>query len=135
MNAITAFVKFNRGVMKMPLHWVVWQMLLVVVNLVMPLLFLDRVEARLVVGALVASGVLMTVLTGFSGFTRLLGLGHAPWFPLVYFLWTRLPQIPADFFGLWIRTLMAMNALSLVIDTVDVIRYIAGEREETVKGL
>ncbi len=30
---------------------------------------------------------------------------------------------------------MILNAMSLVIDVVDVIRYIAGDREETVKGL
>ena len=28
---------------------------------------------------------------------------------------------------------MVLNAMSLVIDVVDVIRYAAGEREETVK--
>ena len=56
--------------------------------------------------------------------------------PLLYFLWTRLDQIPADeFFGIWIRVLMTLNAVSLIIDAVDVGRYIAGERAETVKGL
>ncbi len=56
--------------------------------------------------------------------------------PLLLFLWTRLDQIPAsDLFGMWIRTLMVLNALSVVIDTIDVVRYIAGDREETVQGL
>ena len=78
----------------------------------------------------------MTVLTALSGFSRLLGLGHIFWIPLLYFLWTRLDQIPADeFFGIWIRVLMTLNAVSLIIDAVDVGRYIAGERAETVKGL
>ncbi len=30
---------------------------------------------------------------------------------------------------------MALNATSLVIDAVNVVRYLAGDREETVKGL
>jgi hypothetical protein len=30
---------------------------------------------------------------------------------------------------------MVLNALSLVLDTVDAARYVAGEREETVQGL
>ena len=78
----------------------------------------------------------MTVLTGLSGFTRLLGLGHIFWLPLLYFLWNRLGQIPADdLFGVWIRILIAVNAISLVIDGIDVFRYIAGDRAETVKGL
>ena len=136
MNAVAAFVKFNKGVMRMPVHWRLWQMLLVVVNLIVPIFFLDRLEAQMVLGALVVAAGLMTLLTALSDFTRLLGLGHIPWVPLIYVLWTRLDQIPADdFFGLWVRILMVLNCLSLAIDTVDTIRYIAGEREETVKGL
>ncbi len=131
-----AFIKFNKGVMKMPILWQLWLMLLVVVNLIVPLFFLDRLEAQVVVVALLASATLMTILTGVFGFTRLLGLGHIFWFPLLYFLWLRLGQIPADdFFGIWVRALMALNAASLVIDIIDVSRYIAGDREETVKDI
>jgi len=131
-----AFIKFNKGVMKMPILWQLWLMLLVVVNLIVPLFFLDRLEAQVVVVALLASATLMTILTGVFGFTRLLGLGHIFWLPLLYFLWLRLGQIPADdFFGIWVRALMALNAASLVIDIIDVSRYIAGDREETVKDI
>lgn len=131
-----AFIKFNMGLMKMPVQWRLWLLLLVGINLVVPLFFLDRLEAQVVVGALVVSMALMTVLTALTGFTRLLGLGHIVWLPLLYFLWMRLDQIPAeDFFGLWVRALLGINAASLVIDAVDVIRYVAGDREETVKGL
>ncbi len=131
-----AFARFNRGIMKMPVQWRVWLMLLIAANLVVPLFFLGHLEAQVVVGALLASVILMTILTGLAGFTRLLGLGHIFWIPLLYFLWTRLGQIPADsMFGIWIRVLIALNAASLVIDAVDVISYLAGDREETVKGL
>jgi hypothetical protein len=120
----------------MPVHWQLWLMVLVAVNLVVPLVFFDRLEARVVVVTLLAGATFMTILTALTGFTRLLGLGHILWFPLLYFLWTRLDQIPADTaFGVWVRALMLINATSLVIDVVDVGRYIAGEREETVKGL
>ena len=60
----------------MPLPWRLWLMLLVVINLIVPLFFLNRLEAQVVVGALLAIMVLMTALTAVSGFTRLLGLGH-----------------------------------------------------------
>lgn len=131
-----AFIKFNKGIVKMPVHWQLWLVLLVTVNLVVPLFFLDRVEAKIIVGALLASALFMTILTGVSGFSRLLGLGHIFWIPLLYFLWLRLGQIPADdFFGIWVRALITLNAASLVLDFVDVARYIAGDREETVKGL
>ena len=122
--------------MRMPLPVRLWLVLLVTANMVIPLFFLGRLEAQVVFATIVASGVLMTVLTGLSGFTRLLGLGHVFWIPLIWFLWTRLDQAPSDtFFGLWLRVLITLNALSLVIDTVDVVRYIAGDRAETVKGL
>ncbi len=133
-NLLNAFLKFNRGMMKMPAHWKVWTMLLVAANMITPLFFLDRVEARMVLTAVMASMLLMTILTATSGFTRLLGLGHIFWVPLLIFLWTRLSQIPpTDFFGIWIPALMVLNAESLFIDAVDVFRYIAGDREETVQ--
>ena len=71
-----ALIRFNRGLLKMPLHWQLWLMLLVTVNLVIPLCYRDRLEAQVVIGTLLAGVGLMTALTGLSGFTRLLGLGH-----------------------------------------------------------
>ena len=131
-----SFIKFNKGMMRMPFNWQLWLLLLVAVNVAIPLFFLGRLEAQLVLGTMVANMILMTVLTRLTGFSRLLGLGHFPWLLLLYFLWTQLEQIPAgDFFGIWIRVLMVVNTLSLVIDSVDVARYLAGEREETVQGL
>ncbi len=133
---MNAFIKFNKGVMRGPIHVRLWLMLLIFFNLLVPLFYIHRVEAQVVLGALLASATLMTVLTGLSGFTRLLGLGHIFWLPLLYFLWNRLGQIPADdLFGVWIRILIAVNAISLVIDGIEVLRYIAGDRAETVKGL
>ena len=131
---MNAFVKFNKGIMKMPLQWQSWLMLLVAVNFLIPLFFINRLEAQIVLLTFVAGTMLMTFLTSISGFTRLLGLGHILWIPLLYFLWSRLSENPAnEFFGIWIRVLMTLNALSLIIDAVDVVRYIAGEREETVQ--
>ena len=133
---MNAFIKFNKGVMRGPIHVRLWLMLLIFFNLLVPLFYIHRVEAQVVLGALLASATLMTVLTGLSGFTRLLGLGHIFWLPLLYFLWNRLGQIPADdLFGVWIRIVIAVNAISLVIDGIEVLRYIAGDRAETVKDL
>jgi hypothetical protein len=77
--------------------------------------------------------ILMTLLTHWTGFSRLLGLGHVVWIPLLLFLWARLGGAPAtDLFGLWIRGVIALDAISLVIDATDVIRWLIGERGETV---
>ena len=74
-------------------------------------------------------------LTARYGFSRILGLGHILWVPLVVFLFVRLGSIPADdAFGIWIRVLLLLNGISLVIDTKDVVRYLGGDRKETVSG-
>ncbi len=120
----------------MPVHWQVWLAALVATNLVVPMFFPQRLEARVVLGTILASLAMMTFLTGRFGFTRILGMGHILWVPMLAFLFTRLGDIPAsDAFGIWIRTLFVPNGISLAIDAVDVIRYIAGERRETVPGL
>ncbi len=130
---MNAFIKFNKGLMRMPAGWRLWLGFLVTTNLLVPLVFINRLEAQITIAALFASMMLMTLITGLTGFTRLLGLGHVFWIPLLYFLWTRLSEIPADdVFGVWIRVLMTANAISLVIDAMDVFRYLAGDRAETV---
>ncbi len=133
---MSAFIEFNKGIMKMPFPWRLWLMLLVVVNLGVPLFFLDRREAQFVLCAMMVSMALMAILTAKFGFTRILGLGHLLWLPLVVFLWLRLSHIPSvDFFGFWIRAVLILNTASLVLDTVDVARYIRGDKQKIVKGL
>jgi len=130
------FIRFNRGLLKQPPLVLAWVMVLVVVNLLAPLFFLGRIEARVVLLTFLVAGTLMGVITSVAGFTRILGLGHFVWFPLLAWLATRIGQIPADgAYGVWLRVLMVINATSLVIDVVDVVRYVAGDRQETVEGL
>jgi len=133
---MNAFIKFNKGLMNQSLPVRLWVGLMVIFNMIIPLFFLERLEAQVVLAAIMASMLLMTLITSTTGFTRLLGLGHIFWIPLLYFLWISLDQIPPDDgFGVWVRVLMVINATSLVIDAVDVFRYLAGERMEIVKGL
>ena len=131
-----AFIKFNRGVLKLPVHWQAWMMILLGANLIAPLVFLNHLEAQVTLATFLLSATLMTLLTARFGFTRILGLGHIFWIPLLAFLIPRLNSIPTDsFFGIWIRVLVILNGISLVIDVVEFVRYIAGDRQETVTGL
>ena len=133
---MNAFIKLNRGMLKMPIPSRIWLMLLVTANMVAPLFFVQHVEARVVLVTIVASMLLMTWLTARFGFTRILGLGHIFWIPMLAFLFIRLGEIPAsEPLGIWIRALFLLNVASLVIDTADVTRYIGGDRKETVPGL
>lgn len=131
-----SFLRFHQGMLRMPLHWQLWLLMLVSANLVAPLFFLRHVEAQVTIAALVVSLALMTALTARYGFSRILGLGHVAWVPLLAFLVTRVTEVPATTgFGLWLRTVIVLDAVSLVIDAVDVVRFLRGDRAETVPGL
>lgn len=133
---MNSFIKFNKSLMNQTLPVKLWVGLMVIFNMVIPLFYLDRLEAQVVLASFFASMFLMTIITGITGYSRLVGLGHIVWVPLIFFLWTHLDQIPShDVFGIWVRALMAINIASLILDGVDALRYLGGERAEIVKSL
>ena len=130
---LRAFITFNLGMLRMPAGVKVWLLGLIAANMVVPMFFISTREAQVVILAMLASVMLMTALTAQSGFTRLLGLGHILWIPLLVYLWRSLPDHPFDTgMGLWLRVLMVLNTISLGIDTVDVVRYLRGDRGKLV---
>lgn len=136
LSGTGAVVKFSRGMLKFPIHWQLFLVPMVAVNAVAPLFFLQHVEAQAVLAAFLVSYALMAYLTSRFGFSRILGLGHILWIPMLILLFPALGSVPSsDSFGIWIRALFVINAISLVIDAVDVTRFITGEREETIPGL
>jgi hypothetical protein len=92
--------------------------------------FLREVEARWVLTAWLLNVVFMTILFEVNGYNRLLGLSHLIfWTPLLIYLHRRRQGIAGDsLFEGWIRTLFLTNLASLVIDYVDVVRYLLGDR-------
>ncbi len=113
-----------------PVGWRIWLAVLMFVNFFMPFFFYQRIEAQVIFLAAMIGVFIGLMIFKMQGFTRLLGLMHIPWFPLIFFLWARLHQIPAnDVLGIWIRAVVLLNSISLVIDVIDVIRYIAGDRK------
>lgn len=131
-----AFKRFNQGLLALPLHLRAWVLLLISVNLVTPFFFLEHVEAQAVLAAGALGMVLMTALTARFGFSRIIGLGHIAWVPLLGFLWSQLPDIPAtEAFGIWLRAVIVLDVTSLVLDAVDAVRFARGDRAETVQTL
>lgn len=128
-----AFLHFMRGLLRMPLYAQLWVLLLLGLNGIAPLFYLSRVEAQVTLGVFLAGAALMVLITKKTGFSRLLGAGHFLWFILIAYLAPRLGAIPADDpYGLWLRALIAANAISLVIDVTDVVRYLRGDTAEMV---
>ena len=108
------------------LIWLTW---LGFVN-VASIAFWSEVEARWVLSAFVGAFLLMTALYELNGFNRFLGLGHVVfWTPLMFYLYQRLSNVIGPrLFETWLRILLATNGVSLVIDYVDVLRYLMGDR-------
>lgn len=130
---LRAFITFNLGLLKMPPGVKVWLLALVAANMVVPLVFISAREAQVVILTMMMSMMLMTFLTARAGFSRLLGLGHVLWIPLLVYIWSALPDYPSDTgMGLWLRVLMVLNTVSLGIDAVDVVKYLRGDRGELV---
>jgi hypothetical protein len=118
------------GLRRMAWPWRLWVGLLAFLNLIAPLAFLDRPDAQWTLAAIAVAGVCMVALAQLQGFTRLLGLGHIWWVPLIWYLIDRGalsdPGLNREWFVLWRDAVVAANALSLVIDTVDVVRFLTG---------
>lgn len=89
---------------------------------------------------IVLSSVIIIIAMGWLfrqlGFVRLLGIVHlVVWTPLAIYFWKRLndPAITAPF-RQFIWVFLATISISLAFDTLDVIRYILGERASLVPG-
>jgi len=122
-------IDFFRTLLLMPKHWVAWVGLLMLANMVGPLFFIKTLEAQVVLGAMLGGAAIQMALFKMKGFVRLLGIGHVLWVPMV--IWLALgfePEQLASPFGLWVAAVMTLNSISLIIDGVDVARYIKGER-------
>ncbi|QPJ64389.1 MAG: hypothetical protein G3M78_02845 [Candidatus Nitrohelix vancouverensis] len=126
---VKVFEEFMSGLRSYPKAVQLWISLLAAFNGLVPLFFWDRFEAQVIFTAFIAGGMMGMALVGLQGFTRLLGLMHVFWFPLLVYLYTRLGMHPVEgAFGLYLRVVLAMNGISLVIDVADVFRYLRGER-------
>lgn len=128
-----AFLRFNRGVLGLPLPWQVWVLTLVAANIITPLFFLQHIEAQITLAVGAFGLAFMSYLTARFGFSRIVGLGHVAWLPLLVFLGSRLGDAPpSDAFGLWLRVVITLDAASLAFDAWDVLRFARGERAEIV---
>ena len=106
--------------------WVGW---IVFVNVVSVIFAIRHAEARWVLVAFVVNVPLMNLLYDSYGFVRVLGLSHIiVWTPLLVFLILRRSRFnPRTPFGAWITALMVTNATSLVVDYVDLARFLMGD--------
>ena len=124
-----SMMNFMKTMLIMPIHWQVWLGALVTANFVAPFFFIHTLEAQVVWVMFVVGLLIMSAIFSMKGFVRLMGICHIGWLPMVFWLMTRLEHAPADsIFGYWLMAVIVLDSLSVFIDTIDVLRYVKGER-------
>jgi hypothetical protein len=120
---------FMKTMFSLPVPIMLWLGLLTMINIVVPLFFIRTLEGIVTIAAFIAAAITMIMLFHAKGFVRLLGLGQIYWVPLVIWFWTRLELAPpSSLFRYWMWSVIILNTISIAIDTVDIVRYIKGER-------
>ena len=124
-----AMIHFLKTMFSLPMPIRIWLGLLMFLNMAVPLFYIKTLEGIATLTAAMAGAVTMTIINERLGFVRLMGIGHIYWVPLVIlFLW-RLDSAPSEsLFLYWMRSIVVLNTVSIVIDAIDIIRYIKGER-------
>lgn len=114
---------------RFPWHLRVWAILVAAVNLA-SVAFLDVLEGQVVILAILVALLIMAVIYKRLGYVRLLGLGHITWFAMLPWLFFRLPSAESNpvLYG-WLVTLLVVNSICLVVDSVDVTRFALGDRK------
>ncbi len=103
---------------------------MVVVNFFIPLVLIFHIEAQVTIICALVGVALGLIIFKFDGYRRLLALMHLPWVFLVFFLWERLQFYRSwDFLGIWLKSLILINSISLLLDIKDLILYFSGKKE------
>ena len=107
----------------------IWGAWLVAVNAAC-LLFIQHIEAQVTLGAVGVAVLAQALIYQRKRFIRLLGVTHVLWVPMLTWIALRLDTLPKEetAFLVWLIMLIATNAVSLVIDAWDAMRFIFGER-------
>ena len=114
-------LRFFIELLQQPLWVSLWVLFLMLVNMA-SLAFWQEAVARLILMNFLASAMLMMGLYARYGFTKILGLGHVPWIPLLAYVVMQIPAAEASF-KRYLLILSVSMVISLVLDTIDVWNY------------
>ncbi len=114
-------LRFFMELMEQPVWVSLWVLFLMLVNMA-SLAFWQEAVAQLIFMNFFASAMLMMGLYARYGFSKILGLGHFPWIPLLAYVVITIPTAEASF-KQYLLILSVSMAISLVFDTIDVWSY------------
>ena len=138
MDAATDIpASLNDAIATEPLWLQAWILVLVVVHLAALLFVVGRRQGRwlvrfepiAIVASFAAAGLFMGWLYEQVGYVRLLGLAHLVcWGPAWVWVLSRRRTIgTGTLFGKYVHLYLVIAGASLLIDGIDVVRYIAGD--------
>lgn len=119
----------NDFILQEPIWLRSWLFWLMFINTASVIFAFTRKEAHWVLTAWLANLLFMPMLFAEFGYTRILGLSHIVfWTPLLVYLWRRRAEIELrSVSGAYLWALFVSDGLSLVIDYIDLARYLAGD--------
>ena len=141
------FVALNKGVMATYSYVYAWVSVLMLSNMVAPgaLLVWEAVSPGATGMTGIAAPFMFTVfwlgpiigavIYPYTGMSRLMGLIHAPWILAAFVLYQQANvngvwQTPETIFDYWVYAALTTAVLSLIIDILDVVRYVLGDRKQ-----
>jgi hypothetical protein len=112
---------FFTELFKRPAYEIIWVFYMMMINMA-ALFFWEELLAKVIFIIFMLSSMLMMGLYSKFGFTKILGLGHILWLPLVVYIAVSLPGTEGLFFN-YLIILLATTIISLLIDIYDVWSY------------
>ena len=115
-----------RGAWALGPAWRVWMILLLLANAVAPWFFLPKLAAVVTLVATATALPLALAIIRLQGqYTKLLGMIHAPWVPMLAALLYLFPwDGDFDAYKAWLTCSIVLSAISLAIDATDVCRFL-----------
>ncbi len=133
---LNAARKLTRGIFKIPLFWVLYIQLLILLHGIVPFLFLPRTTAVVVLVCFYAGALTMVWLTMKFGFTRILGAAHVWWLPMFGYLAATFDRSVIDTtYGKWVLLLLIIQPITLALDAMDITRWMLGDSAEMAPDL
>ena len=129
-------------IVRFPIPLKLWLLTMFIMNLAgYVVLFPESLETKIIAIVCCVGAMLISYIYSITGFTRLLGLGHTLWIPLV--IWLSIYRIPTllrttgeqeqddqqQDLKNWLIGVVVIDSISLILDIKDVLQYINGDRE------
>jgi hypothetical protein len=119
-------LRFFTELMQQPVWISIWVFSLMAIN-VSSVAFWHEPLAKIIFVTFMLSAALMMGLYSKFGFSKILGIGHIPWIPLLGYITVMIPATQ-DGFKSYLTVLLISISISLAFDVVDVWRHFTNQK-------